>query len=351
MSRRRGQRETAFSFDSFLDLVTNVVGIIIRLILVVWVGARSYPSLKQVLDRAQPAAEKAVDATPIEDPLQFELERQKQELAKARERLLEQLRQMELAKDERSDAEKKLAALKPRRLHLASTREKLDEESAGKQKGPAGAGLSLAQIEKRRAQLLEEVAALEKQPPMKKTLRYQVPVSQPVDVKQFFFECKEGRVTFLDMDAMHREIESSKEDIREELRSRWKMTGTTQAVGDFRLQYVYERQAGVGEGRAAPSDTLNFSARLTGEVCVPVNTQRGETPEQALAPGSEFRRIADSTAAGHNVVTFMVYPDSFPVYRRLRDYLVQRDVTVAANPLHLRDVIAFSPNGIISRGQ
>ena len=40
--RRRCEREIAFSFDSFLDLVANVVGIIIRLILVAWVGARTY---------------------------------------------------------------------------------------------------------------------------------------------------------------------------------------------------------------------------------------------------------------------------------------------------------------------
>ena len=43
--RRSPPREVVFSFDSFLDLVANVVGIIIRLILVVWVGARSYSSL------------------------------------------------------------------------------------------------------------------------------------------------------------------------------------------------------------------------------------------------------------------------------------------------------------------
>ena len=37
--RRRPVREIAFSFDSFLDVVANVVGIILRLILVAWVGA------------------------------------------------------------------------------------------------------------------------------------------------------------------------------------------------------------------------------------------------------------------------------------------------------------------------
>ena len=40
--RRRHPREIAFGFDSFLDVVANVVGIILRLILVAWVGGRSY---------------------------------------------------------------------------------------------------------------------------------------------------------------------------------------------------------------------------------------------------------------------------------------------------------------------
>ena len=46
--RRRPSREIAFSFDSFLDVVANVVGIIIRLILVVWAGSRTYGSLTAV---------------------------------------------------------------------------------------------------------------------------------------------------------------------------------------------------------------------------------------------------------------------------------------------------------------
>ena len=48
MRRRRRRRgaEQPFGFDSFLDVVANVVGIVIRLILVVWVGARSYTAWK-----------------------------------------------------------------------------------------------------------------------------------------------------------------------------------------------------------------------------------------------------------------------------------------------------------------
>lgn len=41
--RRRPPREVPFSLDCFLDVITNVVGIIIRLILVAWVGALRVP--------------------------------------------------------------------------------------------------------------------------------------------------------------------------------------------------------------------------------------------------------------------------------------------------------------------
>ncbi|MEY4394009.1 MAG: hypothetical protein RL595_1258, partial [Planctomycetota bacterium] len=44
--RRKPSREIHFSFDSFLDVVANVVGIIIRLILVAWVGARTYQGIQ-----------------------------------------------------------------------------------------------------------------------------------------------------------------------------------------------------------------------------------------------------------------------------------------------------------------
>src|SRR6185369_4005195 len=98
--RRRPVREIAFSFDSFLDVVTNVVGIILRLILVAWVGARAYkgsqptPSPRQLV----PVLEEIAELPEPTDPLTPELERQRRELAEAQAHLLEQLRQRETLK-------------------------------------------------------------------------------------------------------------------------------------------------------------------------------------------------------------------------------------------------------------
>ena len=69
--RRRRHREIPFSFDSFLDVVANVVGIIIRLILVAWVGARSYSSVQEILKERHSATAAALPACLPADPLGF----------------------------------------------------------------------------------------------------------------------------------------------------------------------------------------------------------------------------------------------------------------------------------------
>src|SRR3712207_6828766 len=94
--RRRRVREIPFSFDSFLDVVANVVGIIIRLILVVWVGARSYSSLQQPAAPPEPPPEAVTAAEPAEvkDPLEDELAEERRHLAEAEAALLDRLRQL-----------------------------------------------------------------------------------------------------------------------------------------------------------------------------------------------------------------------------------------------------------------
>src|ERR1700749_3290667 len=99
IGRRRPTRKIPFSFDSFLDVVGNVVGIIIRLILVTWVGAKSYTGFVLPTPPAPPSvavAEENVKLPEPVDPLTPELERQKHETALAQARLLEQFRTWEL---------------------------------------------------------------------------------------------------------------------------------------------------------------------------------------------------------------------------------------------------------------
>jgi hypothetical protein len=50
----------------------------------------------------------------------------------------------------------------------------------------------------------------------------------------------------------------------------------------------------------------------------PIAGERGEPLETARTPGSAFRRVVDALDPT-TVVTFWVYPDSFAIFRELRD--------------------------------
>ena len=81
----------------------------------------------------------------------------------------------------------------------------------------------------------------------------------------------------------------------------------------------------------------------------PIDPNRGETLEAALAPTSEFRRVVDHIEPRQAAVTLWVYPDSFPLFRRLRDYLYEHDVVVAGRPITAGTFIAASRRGRLAR--
>src|SRR5437867_983182 len=109
--RRRPVREIPFSFDSFLDIVANVLGIIIRLILVVWVGARSYSSLVVAPEASPQAEEQASQKSMPADPLEDELASYRRQLAQAQKALLEQLRELQVSETSQSQVQAQLTAL------------------------------------------------------------------------------------------------------------------------------------------------------------------------------------------------------------------------------------------------
>jgi hypothetical protein len=348
--RRRRSHEIEFSFDSFLDVVANVVGIIIRLILVVWVGARSYTALHPPTQRAEPAAATRPDAQ-LQDPLEGELERQRHELAALQARLLEELRHLQAVQEDETAATGQLAGVSVRRQQLEQERAAL--QRAGGAVGRAEA-LSFAELRERCRKLTEEIRAVEKLPAAKKVLRYQTPVSQPVHTDELHFECRHGRVAFIDLAALMEDLHNRADEHLKQLRSQWEVRGVAGPVGAFQLRYVLERERGMADaalGGVAPDAQGAYRAGLSSWEVDPVAEPRGEALDAALAPRSEFRQVADALDPQQTTVTFWAYPDSFPLYRRLRDYLYQRDVIVAGRPLPDGVPIAASKHGSRSRGQ
>jgi hypothetical protein len=351
--RRRAAREIDFSFDSFLDVVANVVGIIIRLILVVWVGARSYSTWQQWAP--PPDTPAPVVASPLPDippdPLQGELARQRQELEQAQARLLEHLRDLQQLDGEQAALDRELAVVSAGRQGHAQTA--AVSSPASVDDGPLReASLPVEELRRRCRQLGEEVLSLEKVSAPKQTLQARSPVSRPVKADELFFECQRGRVTFIDLQPMLDEVRGRLQTHTDTLRSNWEVRDAATPVGAFRLHYVVERERGGVDGPSAvPIATSGFRYGVGAWELEPLDPNRGEPVEWALTDGSEFRRIVDLIDPQMTTVTFWVYPDSFALYRRLRDYLADRDVVVAGRPLPDGVPIASSRRGTSSRGQ
>jgi hypothetical protein len=334
--RRRRKREIEFSFDSFLDVVANVVGIILRLILVAWVAARSYQAAVPAPPPLPALAELEVPPDPTDERTPL--------LAQRRRELADQEATAREAENRKGPGDGSLRrdleelrragdAVLARYRAAQGWAEKKDKQSRK-------VTLSVEELRRRSQAVLAELEALRKLPPLKKQLKYHTPVSAELQTQQVMFECKAGHVTFVDFEKLTKLSEMGAREQISERRGGRLITGSTSAVGPFRMQYEYELVAGA----------INGGYRST-LIVVPIDQTRGETEEAALKSGSKYRELVDYIHPKETAVTFWVYADSFSLYRTLREDLHKRGFVVAGRPLELGAPIGASWKGTASRGQ
>jgi hypothetical protein len=354
--RRRPASQIHFSFDSFLDLVANVVGIILRLILVAWAGARAYQGLPVSVDLPELPETRQIAKTKEfddqsqkvqikNDALQDQVARLESQLASIldKSKLLE--RESEEQKKREVLVDKDMEGLAHERDKQAAVTRVVDE--------PLFAANRL-ELEKEAKDIAEKIQELKKVPTVKKIHTWKTPISQTLQTDELIFECRNGKVTGIDLAVMVEEIQSGMKEKGELLRNQWQIEETTKPYGPFRLRYTIEREKNaleeVGGGR--PNDFGGFRYGLMAWELIPIDPNRGETLEESLKPGSRFRSIIDRLDNGQTAITFCVYPDSFAIYRALRDHLHEKDIVVAGRPLPMEAPIAMdAKKGTASRGQ
>ena len=211
------------------------------------------------------------------------------------------------------------------------------------------ASLSLDGLRKRSQELAGKIKTHKNMPARTKEMKYHAPLSREVQGEELFFECRSGKVAFIDMPAFLHEVRENTEEVAKLLRKEYKVRRVTAPVGAFRLQYFFEREGGLMDASASRFSlplwpvgwSSRFLARAAAKPC----------RRPPWLPASDFHRIADAIDPNQTAVTFWVYPDSFAIFRALRDYLYDRDVEVAGRPLPTEAPIAASRNGTKSRGQ
>jgi len=199
--------------------------------------------------------------------------------------------------------------------------------------------------------LQNELAALDRTPrPKAKALMDKSAVAKPIDGKEYHFEVRRDRIAFID-------IEKLTDMIKSEVKLRLRMSGprgralsgVVGPVGDFSMRY--EMGLAMPDSMADILDMREVSLQLRGWEIVPEGDLRGESFATVASPVSVYGRIINRINPATGTITLWIYPDGYPLYRRLRDDLHARGFLVAARPLPEGMSIRGSPGGSLSAGQ
>jgi hypothetical protein len=260
------------------------------------------------------------------------------------------------ASRDRARAEARTADL-ARRLESASNQAALDAASARKlafrirdpstqiSRVTARGGFIRADLDRLRTEL-QSLRTLPR--PKATSILTKSPVARPASGDEFHFELRRNRISFINLDRL---MELARADAQVRIRMTDRsglITSQVGPVGAFSLAYVLGRATG-GIEELIERQSVRFD--LKGWELVPEAEQRGETYEASRNPISEYARAVNRLSPGRSVVTFWVYPDSFPIYRRLREELVGRGFGVAGRPLPEGMLIRGSPMGSVSAAQ
>ncbi len=312
--------------NSFLDVISNFVGILIILVMVVGERAKNFPL---GLVSQSPAVEQ-LESTRAE--------------AEALERGIHEI------EDQRATVERELAARSAERNQVSTVVMAVERDIAARRTALDEKSRHRYDVERDLALARDELKRLEDQLKAKETVvvpdaikieNFPTPLSKTVDGKEAHFQIIGGRIVFVPLDNL---VEQLRDVLREHA---WKSTeqgdvnDTLGPVGGFRLRYSIVRHDTPRGAfmQVAHCDVLASSSQL------------GEPMNVALAPRSKLRDKLEMLPPRLYTITVWTYPDSFAEYRALKKELYGMGYSVAARPLMHGMPIGLSPNGTKSSSE
>jgi hypothetical protein len=333
--------------DSFVDVVTNLVGILIVLVLIVGVRVKPAWRASQAASGQSASADPAVAANAADDA-KSAAAKELTSLKATADGIERDVRQVasqvasvdgELA--QRSAEREKVATL------IASAEHQIDDRSSKLDSGAREEFELKRQASGLESELQESQTELQRAknapPPVAELKHYMTPISRTVFGKEVHFRLCDHRIAYLPLEEL---AERAKTEIHSEGSSSTDLTDHIHVVGPFggfTMEFTMTMEPGPERGQYAIS--LKESRFL------PVPGQIGETTDEALGPDSEFRRHLNSLDRQQTTVTIWVYPESFADYRRINDELYRLGFGIAARPLPVGVPVGMSSHGTRSAAE
>lgn len=380
MSRRTPQGETGFGSDSFLDIVANIVGILI--ILIVIAGVRmsqapvtvaENPPQPEVIDADLEAFLPKVEPEPplIEPPALVLSSQEPKQLKPQKPKIIYQHPSPELL-SELQKLEAELVQLdQVMQNRKTGALELLQQKRAVNGKVQTLVSqitkksdilekdyqqlMGLVDETKQTKKELERVVAQARQvsAPQEqlKQLKHRLtPVSQLVTDKEWHFLLSENRVAYVPINELLADLKDQVMKRGSWLAKYREHHGKVGPIRGFTMNYVVERQALSAIDQLRNGGNGGFRVGVTKWEIDQNEDVSGEDLETSLQIQSQFYRALTDIGSG-STLTFWVYPDSFELYRSLQKHAHSLGYQVAGRPLPFGVPIAGSPAGTRSAGQ
>lgn len=336
MSRRRKEQAEAPGQDSFLDVVANLVGILI--ILVVIVGAQT-KSAAVALATIAPPVEAAAPST------KFDVQGAKQALATVQnatddleQKIAQEKMALALREQERAKVQVIVSVAEKR---LTEHRDSLT--GIEQQKFDLARDLAAAKAELTRLEQLKK--AVSESPPPAVLEHYPTPMAKTVFGKELHFRLANGRIHYVPWDELVDRLKNDAPRVAERLRDLPRTEEQLPPLGGYVMKYALHRTDAALQTRSGGSVSQS-RVELERFVLLPLQENLGEPLDQALQnANSDFRLRLSENPPGKTTLTVWVYPESFGDFRRLKGEMFKRGYLTAARPLPQGMPIGGSPDG------
>ena len=344
MRRRTHNPEDAIGGqDSFLDIVANLVGILIILVVIVSAQARS-------------ASNEIVAA----DDLNTRLTEKQTELKRIRRRVTKMtVDNHQLEKD--IIEEKRLAkALADERhaklMMLERARQRIELETAeweSYRKQDFEAQVKITDLKQQLTSIQNEVAAWENRETeinrVELIEHFPTPIAQTVFTEEVHFRLSGGRISYVPLEELVDQMKAQWKVVAEELKNTNQTISTVGPLNDYRLQYKLIKRSAESDGSAGAisREIIKFDRFII----LPAVDELGESVDEQLLADSQFLRQLASRRPEKTTVSIWVYPDSFGKFLTLKNYLHERGFQVASWPLEFGRPISGGPNGFKTSAQ
>jgi hypothetical protein len=358
MRKRLPEIQEESAQDSFLDVIANLVGVII--ILVMLVGAKATRDVMRE-SKSTDGDVAAIESTPLPE-IETELVVDPgvaRQFDDAKEAAIKARQEVEAIATRLVRMKQESAELDAERVTLAMHRSIVEEDMA-KRRAKLGEDkqkefdvqrkIALSQIELDKL-MQEQLGLLDGPETVEELESVPTPLAREDDSDAIHLRLKNGLVSIVPFKELIAEVESHGQDIGRRLQASEEVVETFGPINGYRLRFQIARfddPAALGGPRAGQMtrQTIDYAFEI-----LPTSETIGQDVEQALVPGGSVHRYLTSNKRQSNVIVVWLYTDSFDDFRLLKKSLWEMGFSVATKPLPLGTNIAASPHGTKAAAQ